>query len=82
MSAWLDAVRREARGGGAAVLEVRPGHLGSGLAQRPVAGTAPPPSGGGDPREVAGAGADAPTADSDLLRTRPDGTPVVERRAR
>lgn len=82
LSAWLDAVRREARSAGIGVLDVRPGHLDTGFAQRPVAGTAPPLPGGGDPCQVAGAVADALAADAELLRTRPDGTPVVERRAR
>ncbi|MFI8951895.1 hypothetical protein ACIGO6_36015 [Streptomyces sp. NPDC053750] len=64
------------------VLEARPGPLDTGFAHRPVAGTAPPPPGGGDPRRPAGAAADKPAADAELLPTRPDGMPVVERRAR
>ncbi|MEU1470540.1 SDR family oxidoreductase [Streptomyces sp. NPDC005761] len=82
LRAWLDAVRREARSAGVGVLEIRPGHLDTGFAQRPVAGTAPPLPGGGDPRQLAAAVADALAADAELLRTRPDGTPVVERRSR
>ncbi|MFJ8146293.1 SDR family NAD(P)-dependent oxidoreductase [Streptomyces sp. NPDC096048] len=82
LSAWLDAVRREARNNGVAVLDIRPGHLDTGFARRPVAGTAPPLPRGGDPRRLAGAVADALEADAELLRSGPDGTPVVERRAR
>ncbi|MFD8555274.1 SDR family oxidoreductase, partial [Streptomyces fradiae] len=82
LSAWLRAVRREARGSGIRVLEARPGHLETGFADRPVAGTAPPLPPGGDPRRVVAALADAMEADAELLRTAPDGTPVVERRAR
>ncbi|MGW8065246.1 SDR family NAD(P)-dependent oxidoreductase [Streptomyces ziwulingensis] len=82
LSAWLGAVRREARSAGVGVLEIRPGHLDTGFADRPVAGTAPPLPAGGDPRRVAAAVADALAADAELLRTGPDGTPVVERRAR
>lgn len=82
LSAWLEAVRREAPGTGVRVLEVRPGHLDTGFAHRPVAGTAPPLPTGGDWRQVASAVTDALAADAELLRTRSDGTPVVERRAR
>ncbi|MEU5365892.1 SDR family oxidoreductase [Streptomyces sp. NPDC005925] len=82
LSAWLGAVRREARSAGVGVLEIRPGHLDTGFARRPVAGTAPPLPRGGNPHQVAGAVADALEADAELLRTEPDGTPVVERRAR
>ncbi|MFJ8192084.1 SDR family NAD(P)-dependent oxidoreductase [Streptomyces sp. NPDC096094] len=82
LSAWLDAVRREARNNGVAVLDIRPGHLDTGFARRPVAGTAPPLPRGGDPRRLAVAVADALEADAELLRSGPDGTPVVERRAR
>ncbi|MGW5782024.1 SDR family NAD(P)-dependent oxidoreductase [Streptomyces sp. NPDC003863] len=80
LSAWLDAVRREARSAGVGVLEIRPGHLDTGFADRPVAGTAPPLPKGGDPREVAVAVADALAADAELLRSDPAGTPVVIRR--
>ncbi|MCT7356794.1 SDR family oxidoreductase, partial [Streptomyces sp. 15-116A] len=38
LRAWLEAVRREARSTGVRVLEIRPGHLDTGFAQRPVAG--------------------------------------------
>ncbi|MFF3610056.1 SDR family NAD(P)-dependent oxidoreductase [Streptomyces sp. NPDC002463] len=82
LSAWLDAVRREARSAGVGVLEIRPGHLDTGFADRPVAGTAPPLPKGGDPREVAVAVADALAADAELLRSDPAGTSVVIRRAR
>ncbi|MFD8427987.1 SDR family NAD(P)-dependent oxidoreductase [Streptomyces coelicoflavus] len=82
LSAWLDAVRREARSTGVRVLEIRPGHLDTGFAQRPVAGTAPPLPEGGDPRQLATAVADALETGAELLRSGPDGTPVVERRAR
>ncbi|MFD0304397.1 SDR family NAD(P)-dependent oxidoreductase [Streptomyces sp. NPDC127119] len=82
LSAWLGAVRREARTAGIRVLEVRPGHLDTGFADRAVVGTAPPLPAGGDPRDVVGAVVEAMAADAELLRTAPDGTPVVERRAR
>ncbi|MFI8193289.1 SDR family NAD(P)-dependent oxidoreductase [Streptomyces sp. NPDC085946] len=82
LKAWLDAVRREARGSGIRVLDVRPGHLDTGFADRPVAGTAPPLPAGGDPRRIATAVADALAADAELLTGAPDGTPVAERRAR
>ncbi|BAU86620.1 short-chain dehydrogenase/reductase SDR [Streptomyces laurentii] len=82
LAAWLDAVRREARSAGVAVLEIRPGHLDTGFATRPVAGTAPPLPEGGDPRHVAGAVADALEVGAELLRSGPDKSPVVERRAR
>ncbi|MFD6287782.1 SDR family NAD(P)-dependent oxidoreductase [Streptomyces sp. NPDC060205] len=82
LSAWLGAVRREARTAGIRVLEVRPGHLDTGFADRAVVGTPPPLPAGGDPREVVRAVAEAMAADAELLRTAPDGTPVVERRAR
>ncbi|MGW7194631.1 SDR family NAD(P)-dependent oxidoreductase [Streptomyces chryseus] len=49
LSAWLTAARREARAVGIRVLDVRPGHLDTGFADRPVAGTAPPLPTGGDP---------------------------------
>ncbi|MFC5958421.1 SDR family NAD(P)-dependent oxidoreductase [Streptomyces pratens] len=82
LSAWLAAARREARPAGIRVLDIRPGHLDTGFADRPVAGTAPPMPAGGDPRRVVTAVADAMAADAELLRTAPDGTPVVEQRAR
>ncbi|MFD0296411.1 SDR family NAD(P)-dependent oxidoreductase [Streptomyces sp. NPDC059616] len=81
LAAWLDAVR-EARSAGAAVLEIRPGHLDTRFATRPVAGTAPHRPEGGDPRHVAGAVADALEAAAELLRSGPDQSPIVERRAR
>lgn len=82
LTAWLNAVRGEARSAGVAVLEIRPGHLDTGFADRPVVGTAPPLPQGGDPRHVAGAVADALEAGAELLRSGPDGSTVVERRAR
>ncbi|MER6678179.1 SDR family NAD(P)-dependent oxidoreductase [Streptomyces sp. NPDC000983] len=82
LSAWLHAVRREARGAGIRVLEVRPGHLDTGFAQRAVAGTPPPLPPGGDPRRIVAAVVDALTDDTELVRTALDGTPVAERRAR
>ncbi|MFE9061929.1 FAD-dependent oxidoreductase [Streptomyces violaceusniger] len=61
-----------------ALLEASDGHGRPG----PDAGTAPPMPSRGDPRQVVRAVADAPAADAELLRTAPDGTPVVERRVR
>ncbi|MFE6489168.1 SDR family NAD(P)-dependent oxidoreductase [Streptomyces sp. NPDC057757] len=81
LSAWLSAARREARAAGIRVLDIRPGHLETGFADRPVAGTAPPLPAGGDPRQVVRAVADAMATDAELVRTAPNGMPVVERRA-
>ncbi|MDK0524115.1 hypothetical protein [Streptomyces sp. ML-6] len=64
-----------------AVLEIRPGHLGTGFATRPGAGTAPPLPEGGGPRHVVGAVADAPEAGAGL-HPGPGKGPVLERRAR
>ncbi|WP_329617521.1 SDR family oxidoreductase [Streptomyces brevispora] len=82
LRAWLGAARLEVRTAGIRVLEVRPGHLDTGFADRAVAGTAPVMPTGGDPHQAVGAVADAMEADAELLRTTPDGTFVVERRAR
>ncbi|MEE1770105.1 hypothetical protein PUR34_18615 [Streptomyces sp. JV185] len=81
-SAWLRAVRREKRSTGVRALDICPGPLETGFAGRAVAGTAAPMPPGGDPRQVAGAVADALETDAGLLRTDPDGTPAVEGRAR
>ena len=82
LSTWLDAVRRETRALGISVLDIRPGHMETGFADRCVAGTAPSMPAGGDPRQVVRAIADALAMNAELLRTTPDGTPVIERRAR
>ncbi|MCL7428025.1 SDR family oxidoreductase [Streptomyces sp. YS415] len=82
LGAWLDAVRREARGSGIRVLDIRPGHLNTGFADRAVSGTAPPMPPGGDPDRLVGAVVTALATDGERLRTAPDGEPVVERRAR
>ncbi|MFF5482155.1 SDR family NAD(P)-dependent oxidoreductase [Streptomyces sp. NPDC012935] len=82
LSAWLAAARREARGTGVQVLDVRPGHLDTGLADRSIAGTAPPMPPAGNPAQVVQAVVDAMESDAELVRTAPDGAPVVERRAR
>ncbi|MEU3464431.1 SDR family oxidoreductase [Streptomyces sp. NPDC006733] len=82
LSAWLTAARREARPAGITVLDLRPGHLDTGFADRAVGGTAPPLPAGGDPRRFAAAAADALESDAQVLRTRPDGTPVAEQQAR
>ncbi|MFE0677333.1 SDR family NAD(P)-dependent oxidoreductase [Streptomyces sp. NPDC058867] len=82
LGAWLHAVRREARGAGIRVLEIRPGHLNTGFARRAVAGSPPPLPPGGDPLRVMGAVVDALADDTELVLTAPDGTPVAERRAR
>jgi short-subunit dehydrogenase len=42
LSAWLTALRPEQRRRGVAVFDVRPPHIDTGLADRPVAGEAPP----------------------------------------
>ncbi|WP_327272002.1 SDR family NAD(P)-dependent oxidoreductase [Streptomyces sp. NBC_01224] len=82
LSVWLAAVCRDARPAGIRVLEVRPGHLDTGFASRAVAGTAPPLPPGGDLRQVVRAGFDALATDAETVRTAPDGTPVIEPRAR
>ncbi|MEV6840394.1 SDR family oxidoreductase [Streptomyces sp. NPDC051133] len=82
LSAWLHATRREARAAGIRVLDVQPGHVETGFAERCVAGTAPPMPPGDDPRRVVAAMADAMASDAESLRTAPDGTLVSERRAR
>ncbi len=41
LSGWLTAVRHEQRRRGVTVLDVRPPHVDTGLADRPIAGTAP-----------------------------------------
>ena len=48
----------------------------------PVAGAAPPLPAGGDPYQLVKAVVAAPATDAALLRTGPDKTPAVERRAR
>jgi cyclic-di-GMP-binding biofilm dispersal mediator protein len=53
VSAWLAAVRREVRRRGITVIDARPGHTETGLAGRPVAGSAPPFKPGHDPAAVA-----------------------------
>ncbi|WP_405656124.1 SDR family NAD(P)-dependent oxidoreductase [Streptomyces sp. RK9] len=82
LSAWLAAVRREARTAGVRVLELRPGHTDTGFADRPVAGSAPPMLAGADVDTVVAAMVDAMAADAELLRTSTDGAPSIERRAR
>ncbi|MGW7351474.1 SDR family NAD(P)-dependent oxidoreductase [Streptomyces sp. NPDC054784] len=81
LGAWLGAVRREARGAGVRVLDIRPGHIDTGFADRAVAGTAPPLPAGADLHAVVAATVDALVSGAELVRTAPDGTPVVERRA-
>ncbi|WP_069884308.1 SDR family NAD(P)-dependent oxidoreductase [Streptomyces luteocolor] len=82
LSAWLGAVRREARGSGIGVLDVRPGHLDTGFAGRAVAGAAPALPAGADMQKLVSAVVDALSSGAELVRTAPDGTPVIERRAR
>ncbi|MDI3419107.1 SDR family NAD(P)-dependent oxidoreductase [Streptomyces luteolus] len=82
LSAWLRAVRGEARGRGVQVLDVRPGHIDTGLADRPLVGTAPPLPAGADPRQVVAAVADALSTGAELVRTTENGAAVVERRDR
>ena len=47
--------RREMRRAGVRVIDARPPHMETGLATRPIAGTAPGLAAGADPREFAGA---------------------------
>ncbi|MGW4234205.1 SDR family NAD(P)-dependent oxidoreductase [Streptomyces sp. NPDC004980] len=82
LSTWLGATRHEVRTVRIRVLDLPPGHLATGFADRPVAGTAPPMPAGGDPHQLVGAAADAMEADAELVHTTPDGMPVVEKRAR
>lgn len=53
LSAALTALRREVRGRGIDVVDLRPPHTETGLATRPVAGTAPRLPEGADPDHVA-----------------------------
>ncbi|MBM9617346.1 SDR family NAD(P)-dependent oxidoreductase [Streptomyces zhihengii] len=82
LGAWLDAVRRETRPRGVQVLDIRFGHLDTGFADRPVAGTAPPLPPGGDLGAAVRAVADALHSGADRVVTAPDGTYAPERHAR
>ncbi|MGY5036545.1 SDR family NAD(P)-dependent oxidoreductase [Streptomyces sp. 900116325] len=82
LSAWLAAVRREARPAGIRVLDIRPGHLDTGFASRAVGGAAPPLPPGGDLRQVVRAVVDALATDAEIVRTGPEGKPIIEPRAR
>jgi short-subunit dehydrogenase len=53
LSAWLTALRAELRRRGVAVFDVRPPHIETGLADRAIAGTAPPMKAGATVDEVA-----------------------------
>ncbi|WP_351235890.1 SDR family NAD(P)-dependent oxidoreductase [Streptomyces sp. NPDC002133] len=81
LSAWLEAVRREAPAG-IRVLEIRLGHLDTGFAGRAVAGTPPPLPPGGDLGTAVRSVADALETDARRVRTAPDGTPFLERQGR
>ena len=52
LSAWLTALRSELRRRGVAVFDVRPPHIETGLADRAIAGTAPPMKAGATVDEV------------------------------
>ncbi|MEU9669758.1 hypothetical protein AB0E25_30090 [Streptomyces bobili] len=78
----LGAARREAPASGIQVMEARPGYLYPGLADHPVAGTAPPMPVRGGPHRVVVTLADGTGADAELPLRASDGAPVVERRAR
>jgi short-subunit dehydrogenase len=52
LSAWLTALRPEQRRRGVAVFDVRPPHIETGLAERAIAGTAPPMKAGATADEV------------------------------
>lgn len=67
LSAGLAAIRREFRRRRVAVLDVRPPHTETGLAGRPIAGTAPKLPTGLEPAAVAAAIVDAIEADRDEL---------------
>jgi short-subunit dehydrogenase len=54
LSAWLTALRSEQRRRGVAVFDVRPPHVETGLADRAIAGTAPPMKAGATVDEVVG----------------------------
>ncbi|MFD3441127.1 SDR family NAD(P)-dependent oxidoreductase [Streptomyces sp. NPDC058685] len=82
LSAWLTAVRREARTTGIRVLDVRPGHLDTGFADRPIAGVAPPMPAAHDATQTVGIVIDAIAEDAELLHTSSDGTLIAEQRAR
>ncbi|MEV4950059.1 SDR family NAD(P)-dependent oxidoreductase [Streptomyces sp. NPDC053755] len=81
LSAWLDAVRREVRGDGVRVLDIRPGHLETGFAARAVMGSPPPMPAGGDLGLVVRSVADALGTETERVRWDAHGTPVLERRA-
>lgn len=53
ISSWMAAVRREVRRKGISVIDARPGHTETGLADHPIAGTAPSFPQGHDPDAVA-----------------------------
>ncbi|MEU6768037.1 SDR family oxidoreductase [Streptomyces sp. NPDC046853] len=78
LSAWLGAVRREARTAGIRVLEARPGHLDTGFADRSVAGSAPAMPAGMDVGQTVTAIVDALASDAQLLRVAADGTLSAE----
>jgi short-subunit dehydrogenase len=54
LSAWLTALRLEQRRRGVTVFDVRPPHIETGLAERAIAGQAPPMRAGGTVQELTG----------------------------
>jgi len=52
LSAWLTALRQEQRRKGVTIFDVRPPHLETGLAERAIAGEAPPMKAGAEVDEV------------------------------
>ncbi|QKW05031.1 hypothetical protein HUT18_00355 [Streptomyces sp. NA04227] len=81
LSAWLEAVRREAPAC-VRLLEIRLGRLDTGFADRAVAGTPIPLLRGGDPGTAVRAMADALETDCPRVRTGPDSTPFHDRQGR
>jgi len=67
LSAYVSAVRRERRRDGLHVLDVRPGHLDTGLETRALFGSPPRLPAGGDHRDVAAAIVQALREDRDEL---------------
>jgi short-subunit dehydrogenase len=65
LTAFDQAMGREARRSGVRVLDLRPPHMETGLAGRPIAGTAPKLATGKDPGEMADRVVEALATDSE-----------------
>lgn len=67
MSSWLNSVRQEWRRDGVTILEAQPGHTETGLAGRPLFGSAPPMPAGMQPDAVIAKILSGITANTQLL---------------